>query len=180
MPGPHPKPAHLRQRQNKKSTYAVIPAGRRRGRMPELPERPCECLGKIIEQPKTGKRKRGRPPKPAPQCDVCLGTGVIPWHRLTVQWWKDTWTSATARKLIQIDRHGLFRLAVLVENFWRGQTSCANEIRLELANYGQTPLDRARLQWEIEEDGKQKTAEQEDEEEEPVVLDFREALRALK
>jgi hypothetical protein len=49
------------------------------------------------------------------------------------------------------DRHGLFLLAVLVDSFWCSPSKeIAAEIRLQRQCFGLTPIDRRRLQWEIE------------------------------
>lgn len=53
------------------------------------------------------------------------------------------------------DRHGLYRLAVLVDDFWTADNATARmrlsaEIRMQGQLYGITPLDRRRLQWEID------------------------------
>jgi hypothetical protein len=53
------------------------------------------------------------------------------------------------------DRHGLFSLAVLVDDFWhcgeaKLRTAIAAEIRQQRQCFGLTPIDRRRLQWEIE------------------------------
>jgi hypothetical protein len=73
------------------------------------------------------------------------------WHPMTVRWWEDVWRSPMAPEYDPSDVHGLYRLAVLVDQFW-GQPSpaTAGEIRLQSQLYGLTPLDRRRLQWEID------------------------------
>jgi hypothetical protein len=49
------------------------------------------------------------------------------------------------------DKHGLFVLAVLVDGFWRKpHWTAAAEIRLQRQCFGLSPIDRRRLQWEIE------------------------------
>lgn len=73
------------------------------------------------------------------------------WHKLTRAWWHDTWHSPMAAEYVGVDVHALYRLAVLIDDFWKepGKETAA-EIRLQLQAFGQTPLDRRRLQWEIE------------------------------
>lgn len=159
MPGPPPKNPKIRQRRNKVSTAAALPAKARAGRIPELPERPCPCGGAPVEQPKK-KRGPGRPPKPTPPCSACHGTGALSWHPLTLLWWRDVWRSPMATEFLQADRHGLYRLAVLVDAFWRTEDPrLAAEIRLQAQCFGLTPIDRRRLQWEMsDEDAKEKAA----------------------
>jgi hypothetical protein len=56
-----------------------------------------------------------------------------------------------ASEYLQVDLHGLYRLAVLVDRFWlEGTPSLAAEIRLEASAYGLDPLSRLRLQWVTE------------------------------
>lgn len=60
-----------------------------------------------------------------------------------------------ATEWLESDRHGLLRLAVLVNDYWEAESpsarkEVASEIRLQQQAYGLSPLDRGRLQWEIE------------------------------
>lgn len=72
------------------------------------------------------------------------------WHPLTIAWWRDLWHSPMAREFLRVDRHALFRLAVLIDKFWLTPTKeIAAEIRLEQQAFGLTPIDRRRLQWTI-------------------------------
>lgn len=82
----------------------------------------------------------------------------VVWHSLTVSWWNDIWSSPMAPEYEESDVHGLFVLAMLVNAFWTepAQTLAA-EIRLQRQCFGLTPIDRRRLQWEIE---RAETAEQ--------------------
>ncbi|MBW1600885.1 hypothetical protein JJV70_01960 [Streptomyces sp. JJ66] len=60
----------------------------------------------------------------------------------------------------RVDVHGLYMLAVLVDDFWREPSaSLAAEIRLQRQCFGLTPIDRRRLQWEIDrgEDASERT-----------------------
>lgn len=80
-----------------------------------------------------------------------LPTAADGWHPQTLEWWRDVWASPMAPEYDESDRHGLFMLAVLVDSFWRQPSKdLAAEIRLQRQNFGLTPLDRRRLQWEIE------------------------------
>lgn len=77
------------------------------------------------------------------------------WHWQTESWWRDIWASPMAPEYHESDRHGLYVLAGLVDDFWlaetaKERTALAAEIRLQRQNFGLTPLDRRRLQWEIE------------------------------
>lgn len=79
-----------------------------------------------------------------------LPTGTK-WHRQTRAWWRDVWASPMAPEYDESDIHGLYLLAVLVDAFWQAPTQVlAAEIRLQRQCYGLTPIDRRRLQWEID------------------------------
>ena len=68
------------------------------------------------------------------------------WHPLTRRWWSDVWHSRMAAEFLQADIHGLYRLAILIDQFWEGESpDLAAEIRLQQAAYGLTPIDRRRL-----------------------------------
>ncbi|CAA9364290.1 MAG: gp1 [uncultured Gemmatimonadetes bacterium] len=74
---------------------------------------------------------------------------------MTVSWWADIWSSPMAPEFDDSDRHGLFMLAVLVDAFWNAETptaakDLAAEIRQQGQRFGLSPIDRRRLQWEIE------------------------------
>lgn len=75
------------------------------------------------------------------------------WRAETKSWWADVWASPMASEFVhgRADIHGLFVLAVLVDDFWSEPTTAlAAEIRLQRQCFGLTPIDRRRLQWEIE------------------------------
>jgi hypothetical protein len=121
MPGPLPKDPAVRQRTNRASSNAKLEATERLGRLPNLPRRA------------DGER----------------------WHRLTVAFWRDVQRSPMAAEYLQADLHGLYVLAELVERFWRAETSTAKvslaaEIRQQRQGFGLTPIDRRRLQWEVQ------------------------------
>lgn len=119
--GPAPKPAHLRQRRNRKSTAATL------------------------EMPPEGERRRA-PTLPNPDGRK--------WHRLTRAWWRRVWQSPMASEYLETDVDGLARLAILVDDFHKAESAkerkeLLQEIRLQEARFGLSPVDRSRLQWEI-------------------------------
>lgn len=124
---PTPKPAALRQRRNKTTTAATLPteATARKNRVPELP-----------------KREGG-------------------WHPRLREWWASVWRSPMAGEYLDADmRGGLFHLAYLHQLFWEVADlgiagvnklpALAAEIRLQEVRFGLSPIDRRRLQWEVE------------------------------
>lgn len=113
--GPAPKPAHLRQRANKKSTHATIEALPADSEIPTIPN------------------PDGRE-----------------WHALTLQAWEHAWRSPMASQWLETDRDALGRLALLWDQFYnRPGAGVMAEIRLQEQRYGLSPLDRSRLQWEV-------------------------------
>lgn len=120
--GPPPKDPRLRQRRNKTSGAATLPASQDGekvvGRLsPALPER--------------GKNEK-------------------PWHPETRKFWREVWASPMAAEYIAADVTGLVIVAELMDRFNYGDATVAAEIRLQRQCFGLTPLDRRRLQWEIE------------------------------
>lgn len=80
------------------------------------------------------------------------------WHPMTRAWWSDSvtgiWASPMAKEYDNSDVHGLFSLAMLVDDFWSAlladdRKQLMAEIRLQSQRYGLSPIDRRRLQWEI-------------------------------
>lgn len=87
----------------------------------------------------------------------------VDWHRLTVQWWDDIWSSEMAPEYVNSDINGLYRVAMLYNDFWMASTHKERaeiQVRLEKADsdYGTNPMARRRLEWQIEttEDSKAK------------------------
>ncbi|WP_457851847.1 phage terminase small subunit [Kocuria carniphila] len=120
MPGPLPKPVGVRARRHKTSTAAKLRSDA------------------TIIAPEL-------PPLPLNQ----------EWHELVRTWWEDIWASPMAPEYTESDRHGLFKVAMLHQDFWtaessKGRQDAAKEIRLQEMRYGLSPIDRRRLQWEIE------------------------------
>ena len=122
-------------------------------RAPALPIRGCACGG---PQPEQKKRKGpGRPRKVRPACEVCGGTGVLPWHHLTRATWATWWASPMASAWIEADLPGLQRAIQLVEDFHRAETArerreLQSEIRQQELRFGLSPIDRRRLEWSLD------------------------------
>ena len=161
MPGPAPKRPSLRARKNKASTKAKLRSkAKRRGsrvvavRAPALPSRACVCGGPAAPPKRGAKPRRGRPRKPK-TCDLCAGTGILAWHPFVKRWWAQIWASPMSDEFHESDIHRLYMAASLMEAFWMAggvDTKLHGEIRLALAPFGTTPLDRRRLDWELPSD----------------------------
>lgn len=85
------------------------------------------------------------------------------WHPLTKSWWADLWLSPMAAEYLDMDINGLYRVAMLMNDFWLAESPkerAEAQVRLEKADaeYGTNPLARRRLEWQIEqtEDSKRK------------------------
>lgn len=114
-------------------------------------------------QPKPAARRSrpGRKTATAATLTAQTGSSMAPelppldWHPMTVVWWQELWASPMAPEYDESDRHGLFKLAMLHNDFWTATSptariDVAKEIRLQEQRFGLSPLDRRRLQWEIE------------------------------
>lgn len=122
MRGRHPKPPELRQRRNKTAPPIVL--------APEAEPK--------HERPELGIHPKANDPE-SPET----------WHPRTIAWWEDTWASPQAEQYLGVDVHGLYRAAVLWDQFWKtGDSKISAEIRLVMEKYGQSPLDRVKLRWE--------------------------------
>ena len=121
MPGPAPKPPGLRQRRNRASTKATLPT-----------------------EAKAAKQKI--PPLPQRKGN---------WHERVIVWWESIWRSPMATEYLEPDKQGLILLAYLQQSFWTARSNkdrfrFAAEIRQQEVRFGLTPIDRRRLQWEVE------------------------------
>jgi hypothetical protein len=120
--GPLPKPDALRQRRNKSQPGATLPTAEEasENEVPALPEKPGG------------------------------------WHPMVRGWWQDAWRSPMASEWMRSDMTGgLYDVAVLRDDFWRAESPAdrkqlAAEIRLQEVRFGLSPIDRRRLQWEVE------------------------------
>ena len=118
MPGPTPKPAHLRQRQNKKAGATTLPS--------------------------TEEQEQVKPP-------TLQNPDKRKFHRLTRAWWKRVWQSPMASEFLPTDIDGLARVALLVDEYYKNpKKETLAEIRLQEARFGLSPIDRSRLQWEVQ------------------------------
>lgn len=109
--------------------------------------------------PKKDPSVRARANRATTAAKLTDGTTVIrpelpggrEWHPQTVAWWDDLWSAPMAAEYHSSDKHALFLLAVLMDQFWEEPTSkLAGEIRLQRQAFGLTPYDRRRLEWTIE------------------------------
>lgn len=124
MRGRTPKPPGMRQRRNRASTGAMLPSAEAsaKNKVPPLPPRE-----------KSSER----------------------WHEKVTAWWASVWRSPMATEFLDSDvRGGLYVLAELYQALWAGEqkglAQVAAEIRQQEIRFGLSPIDRRRLQWEVE------------------------------
>jgi hypothetical protein len=137
MPGPTPKDPALRQRRNRTATAATL------------------AVADADTAPAIEVMRQSLPPRVVETDD---GPVEAEWHPLARQLWDDVWASPMAPEYLRADVHGLYVLVALTDAYWRrmeaGQVSGANELakelRLQRQAFGLSPIDRRRLQWEVE------------------------------
>lgn len=124
MKGRIPKPPGMRQRRNRTATGALLPSRERsrRNKVPALP-------------PRESRAER--------------------WHPMVLRWWREVWQSPMAGEYLGPDVvGGLYGLAELYQLRWTGAPTriavVLAEIRQQEVRFGLSPMDRRRLQWEIE------------------------------
>ncbi len=121
---PIPKPPHMLQRRNRVATRATLPTEEQAAtrKVPELPP---------------------------------LESATEKWHPLVLRWWKAVWKSPMAEEFLGSDTDDLFLLAHLRQDFYKAtdpmeRQKLAAELRQGGVRFGLSPIDRRRLQWEVE------------------------------
>jgi hypothetical protein len=72
------------------------------------------------------------------------------WHPLTLAAWKTAFSSPMAGEWLDTDIDAIGRLALLWDSFYqKPNPNTMKEIRLQGQLFGLSPLDRTRLQWEV-------------------------------
>lgn len=95
-------------------------------------------------------KKRKVPPLPKRESQAEV------WHPMVTKWWRALWTSPMAEEYLTADLvGGLYLLAELHQRRWtekdtKALISLASEIRQQEVRFGLSPIDRRRLQWEVE------------------------------
>lgn len=76
---------------------------------------------------------------------------AVEWHPRTLAMWRNIARSPMVAEYLQSDIDGLFVIAELFDLFWQtGDVKYAAELRQQRQCFGLTPIDRRRLQWEIQ------------------------------
>lgn len=116
-----------------------------------LPKDPAIRQHRIKHSTRAALNAETHPITRMPSLPECPGGEQ--WHRMAKRFWRDVWHSPMSDKYLRADMHGLFRLLILVDAFWKGPSeSLSREIRLLGQLYGLSPIDRRRLQWTVEEE----------------------------
>jgi hypothetical protein len=105
------------------------------------------------------------------------------WHPLTVTAWEHAWSSPMSSQWLETDADAIGRLALLWDEFYkRPSVDALKEIRLQSPAFGLSPLDRSRLQWEVEKGSaaEDRLNKRHQARENPVVGDPRKLLRMAK
>lgn len=149
---PLPKPAGLRQRRNRESTRALLPSEREAA---------------AAEVPALPKLARGKK-----------------WNAMVVGWWEAVWRSPMASEYLTADKEALYLLARLHQDFWtaddpKERQQLAAEIRQQGVRFGLSPIDRRRLQWEVEK-GEQASDRTETRRKRKVVAEAKDPREVLK
>ncbi len=72
------------------------------------------------------------------------------WHPMAKRFWKIVWSSPMSYEFLHGDEPALYRLVILVNQFWTSRKlEIAKEIRLLEREFGLTPLSRRRLEWTV-------------------------------
>ena len=153
--GPAPKPAHLRQRRNKKPGAATLPAP------VETPQRKAPTL------PNPDKRKWHR---------LTRAWWRRVWASPMASEYLETDVDALGRLAVLIDDY-------YQAEDPKQRKELAKEIRLQEARFGLSPVDRSRLQWEIakgDEASRRRQPQRPAESSQDSVGDPRQVLRAVK
>lgn len=125
MRGPAPKSPELRQRRNRQVTRATLPS-----------------VEQSAQNEVPALYSRDKP------------TEV--WHPRVLAWWNAIWKSPMASEWLDADVSGLvYRTAELQQDFWTaddaaGRVAVETRIAKNEERLGLSPIDRRRLQWEIE------------------------------
>lgn len=128
MPGPAPKDPGLRQRRNKVATAAKLSAS---------PDVKAPPLPRRYRTNDSGRKVQ------------------VGWDPRTKAWWERIWASPMAGEWLDADIPGLELVAELWDAFYTSaspgeRVKLSAELRLQEARFGLAPMDRRRLQWEVE------------------------------
>lgn len=169
MPGPAPKPAAQRRRQNRHATAATLEAlPAKYSPLPDIRWSAIKCAFKTSDgpcpEPSWHHTKTWFQRDEARARALSEATGVlvkplephdydpaaIAWRPTTLAWWQVIWASPMAAEWVDADVPGLFALALLIDDFWTAPESKTHaEIRQAAREFGLSPFSRRQLQWEI-------------------------------
>lgn len=111
-------------------------------------------------KPQERRARRNKDPVPVKVFEVVptepytLPRDLLPqgdeWHPATVRWWNRWCRSPLAADLPEVDWSELEIIAVLHHKFMRQRSvMIASEMRQRISSFGATPIDRARLRYQV-------------------------------
>ena len=113
------------------------------------PPKPPERRARRNKDPIATRLFEVDPTDPYPLPDDLLPDDEV-WHPATLRWWRRWCESPLAVDLPAVDWSELEACAVLHHEYMRKRTfTLASELRLRMAAFGSTPLDRARLRYQV-------------------------------
>lgn len=111
-------------------------------------------------KPQDRRARRNKDPIPVRTFEIvpaepyALPRDLLPhgedWHPATVRWWNRWCRSPLATELPEVDWSELEVVAVLHHQFMkRRSVMVASEMRQRMSSFGATPIDRARLRYQV-------------------------------
>ena len=90
-----------------------------------------------------------------------------------------------AAEYLEVDKHGLYLLAELHQRRWTTSDGVevrmlAAEIRQQETRFGLTPIDRRRLQWEVDNESAQERTQMRRQRRRPVAGDPRDVFKLIE
>lgn len=79
----------------------------------------------------------------------------VEWQPITRKWWRELWASGMAPEYLAVHRYGLFRVAMLFNQFFDPDTELKQQLEIQVrlekaeADYGINPMAMRRLEWQI-------------------------------
>lgn len=90
----------------------------------------------------------------------------VEWQPITRKWWRELWASGMAPEYLAVHRYGLFRVAMLFNQFFDPDTELKQQLEIQVrlekaeADYGINPMAMRRLEWQIVETTDKQAASQ--------------------
>lgn len=107
--------------------------------------------------------------------------GEEEWHAMAKKWWREFWRSPLAVETLRVDEMALFILLVLIDSYWKSPSvKLAAEIRQQQKEFGLTPLNRRRLEWQVAQAEEAKDRHEQKRVRRAVIIDGSDPRKALE